>query len=193
MQDWLIGWGFYLVEHRDMKNPKIVQLIKSSTQAGKGLVQLSNETGVSKTTLRAIQSGRRGKFRKQSLDTLYEHFGLEPDEYYEENMKQRHKPDFSVIGNILRCMRLEKWLSVDDVAKSIKWTAREIRRIEAGDHLPSYRGRYMVELLKLYGATEQEQELIRWWVVILKDLMQINNRYDPIKENMTLKKTVVVV
>ena len=30
-------------------------------------------------------------------------------------------------------------------------------------------------------------------VVILKDLMQINNRYDPIKDNMTLKKTVVQI
>lgn len=53
----------------------------------------------------------------------------------------------------------------------------------------------MTTLLELYEVPAQDQEVIRWGVTILKDLMQINNRLDPIenKDNMTLKKTVVQI
>lgn len=91
-----------------MQKPRIVQLIKSRSNKESGLTQLSDETGVSRSSLWAISTGRRGKFRKQTLDTLYDFFGLHPDEFYTENMKKRHKPDFSVIGNILKAMRKNK-------------------------------------------------------------------------------------
>jgi hypothetical protein len=51
---------------------------------------------------------------------LYDFFALDRDTFYKENMKKRHPPTFTVIGNIMRLKRLEQHWSIEEVAKIIK-------------------------------------------------------------------------
>jgi hypothetical protein len=139
---------------------------------------LSNATGVDVGIINSILSGKRKKYRSTTLDILYEYFGIERDDYYKENLKRWVMPVESILGSILRNRRIQMWYSIEDVANLVKWEERQLARIEAGDSLPSYQSYYISKLLPLYQFTPQEQEQIRWFICILKDMVKIHNKYD---------------
>lgn len=177
--------------------PLLIKAIRNHQWHGGWLTDLARETGISRSALRSLKNLKKVKYRKQTLDVLYEYFELEYDEFYKENMKKRHPPTFAVIGNIMRLKRLEHHRSVEEVAKIIKGSVREIYRIEAWDSLPSYRSWYMTELLALYEFSEEEKNKIMRWIAIVKDLIKINNRYDedsptPLRK-CHWKKTVIKI
>lgn len=182
-----------------MNLPILIKAIRNHQgEDGGWLTDLSRQTGVSRSALRSLKNLKKSKYRKQTLDVLYDFFGIDRDSFYKENMKKRHPPTFTVIGNIMRLKRLEQHWSIEDVAKIIKWSPREMYRIEAGDSLPSYRSRYMTELLELYEFTEEEKNTIMWWIAIVKDLIKLNNKYETEEHILESpkchwKKTVVII
>lgn len=182
-----------------MYTPTLIKAIRTyQWDDGWWLTDLSRQTGVSRSALRSLKNLKKSKYRKQTLDVLYDFFDIDRDEFYKENMKKRHPPTFTVIGNIMRLKRLEQHWSIEEVAKIIKWSPRELYRIEAWDSLPSYRSRYMTELLELYEFTEEEKHTIMWWIAIVKDLIKLNNKYDddhPLIDTSRChwKKTVVKI
>jgi transcriptional regulator with XRE-family HTH domain len=178
--------------------PKLIKAINNHQWNGGWLTDLSRETGISRSALWSLKNMKKVKYRKQTLDVLYNYFQMEYDTFYKENMKKRHPPTFAVIWNIMRLKRLEAHRAMEDVAKLIKGSVRELYRIEAWDSLPSYRSRYMTELLELYEFTEEERNTIMRWIAIVKDLIKMNNKYD--SDNQTddslkchWKKTVVKI
>lgn len=182
-----------------MYTPSLIKAIRTyQWDDGWWLTDLSRQTGVSRSALRSLKNLKKTKYRKQTLDVLYDFFDIDRDEFYKDNMKKRHPPTFTVIGNIMRLKRLEQHWSIEEVAKIIKWSPRELYRIEAWDSLPSYRSWYMTELLELYEFTEEEKHTIMWWIAIVKDLIKLNNKYDddhPLVDALRChwKKTVVKI
>lgn len=163
----------------------LIQKIKSDEKSI-WLTKLSSQIWVSRSSLWSISKNRKEKYRKQTLDILYHHYWLKKDDWYLENLKKRNPPTFSVIWNILRLCRIQKGMTMRDVAIEIRWEERAIARIEAGDRLPAYKSWYMSELLRLYSdvLTEKDLERIRRWCVILWDLVKTMKKLDPDSEAM---------
>jgi len=178
--------------------PKLIKAVRNHNGHNGWLTDLSKETGISRSALWSLKNMKKVKYRKQTLDVLYDYFKMEYDTFYKDNMKKWHPPTFAVIGNIMRLKRLENHWSVEDVAKIVKGSVRELYRIEAWDSLPSYRSRYMTELLEIYEFTEEERNTIMWGIAIVKDLIKMNNKYDtnhPITDTSKChwKKTVIKI
>lgn len=139
---------------------------------------LSARTGLSESMLDEVLRGKHGKHRKHNLDILYSFFGLEPDAWYRANMKKWVKPTESILGEILRKKRLSLGMSLDDVRRATKIGTRQLARLEAGDSLPSFSSYTVGALLDLYGFDDAHRERIRWFVVVLRDMVNINNSLD---------------
>lgn len=175
--------------------PKIVKAIRAESNT-QWLTKLSQKTWVNKTSLWKLKTQKKCKYKKNTLDVLYQFFELDRDAFYQDNMKKRYPPTFSVIGNILREKRIAMWLSVAEVAKHTKWDKRQVFRIEAWDSLPAFNSWYMTQLMELYEFDEEEKGKIMWGIAILKDLIKINNKYEEKdliekpKEKWHWKKTV---
>lgn len=69
------------------------------------------------------------KFSKNTLDKIYKFFDEKSDEYYENRLKKVVKSE-NIIGNFLKLKRLERNLSIDQVAKYLKCGKRQIANIE---------------------------------------------------------------
>jgi len=157
--------------------PPLIKKIRYYQNNDWWLANLSRKTGISRSALRSLKNLKKIKYRKQTLDVLYEYFDLVYDTFYNDNMKKRNPPTFAVIGNIMRSKRIAHHRSVEEVARMIKGSVRELYRIEAGDSLPSYSSWYMEQLLELYEFEWEEREKIMWGILIVKDLIKINNKY----------------
>jgi len=118
------------------------------------------------------------KFTQRTLDAVYDFFDMDRDKFYLENLSKWNKPTEAILGTIFRKKRIAMWWSLDEVARQIKWDVRQLRRIESGDSLPSYKSYYITQLINLYEFNEEEQWTIRWFICILSDLVKINNKYD---------------
>lgn len=146
------------------------------------LKQLFFATGINVWILRKIKNwNRKHKYKRITLNSLYTYFKIQRDSFYIENMKKRVKPTESLLWEIFREKRISLGYELYDVAKLIKWDVRQLARFEAWDSLPSYRGYYINELVKLYWFDEETTEKIRWFVCILNDLRSIYR-------NMTLQE-----
>lgn len=136
--------------------------------------EISLNTGLSFKCIENFYKWKYKKQRKETLDILYEYFKLEKDDFYNENIKKWQMPTQSVLGTFLRRKRLEKWLSIHDVAKKIKWDDRQIARIEAGDSLPDYSSYYITKFFEIYEFTDDEKNTVSWFIVILRDLVNLS-------------------
>jgi len=114
------------------------------------------------------------KYTSQTLDTLYDFFELEKDNFYKENQKKWLKSDESILWVLLKKKREQLQLSKKEVAKIIKWTEREMTRIESWDVAPKFNSYYLRELIKLYNFSESEWNQIKWYVASLHDIIELN-------------------
>ena len=78
------------------------------------------------------------------------------------------------MNGLLKKRRDKLWLSKKDVAKIIKWTEREMTRIESWDVAPKFNSYYLRELIKLYKFSESEWNQIKWYVASLHDIIELN-------------------
>lgn len=90
-------------------------------------------------------------------------------------MKKWVKPTESILGEIFRKKRLSLGLSIDEIERKTKIGSRQIARLEAGDSLPSFSSYTITQLLQLYNFNFDEREKIRWFIVVLRDMVNINN------------------
>ena len=112
---------------------------------------LRQETWIWCKAIYSIKNWHRNKkYTKQTLDTLYDFFNLTKDTFYIDNMKKWLKSDESILWVLLKNRRDKLWFSKKEVAKIIKWTEREMTRIEAWDVAPKFNSYYLRELIKLY-------------------------------------------
>jgi hypothetical protein len=114
------------------------------------------------------------KYTSQTLDTLYDFFELEKDNFYKENQKKWLKSDESILWVLLKKKREQLQLSKKEVAKIIKWTEREMTRIESWDVAPKFNSYYLRELIKLYNFSDSEWNQIKWYVASLHDIIELN-------------------
>ncbi len=115
------------------------------------------------------------KYRKSNLDVVYAFFDMERDDWYHDNLKKWVKPTESILGEIFRKKRLQLGLSMQEIDRKIHVGVRQIARIEAGDSLPGITSYTIIKLVELYGFTEQESVTIRWFITLLRDMVNINN------------------
>jgi ribosome-binding protein aMBF1 (putative translation factor) len=136
--------------------------------------QISINTGLSADCIEHFYKWKYKKQRRKTLDILYEYFRLPKDDFYNENIKKWQMPTQSVLWTFLRQKRLAKWLSIHDVARKIKWDDRQIARIEAGDSLPHYSSYYITKFFEIYEFTDEEKNTVSWFIVILRDLVNLS-------------------
>lgn len=163
---------------------KIVEIVRKAEKEH-GIDHLARRLNVSYSFIHSLLNGKYNKIRPKKLERLYRHYDLPVDKFYIENLQKRYKPNESVLGNLFMVRRIQKGLTVAQVAKKIKGDVRSINRIEAGNSLPSYRGRYILKLLELYDFTEEEENTIKRYIVNLKDMVKILRKYD--QEGYTLE------
>ena len=136
---------------------------------------LRQETWIWCKAIYSIKNWHRNKkYTKQTLDTLYDFFNLTKDTFYIDNMKKWLKSDESILWVLLKKRRDKLWFSKKEVAKIIKWTEREMTRIEAWDVAPKFNSYYLRELIKLYNFSESEWNQIKWYVASLHDIIELN-------------------
>ena len=136
---------------------------------------LRQETWIWCKAIYSIKNWHRNKkYTKQTLDTLYDFFNLTKDNFYIDNMKKWLKSDESILWVLLKNRRDKLWFSKKEVAKIIKWTEREMTRIEAWDVAPKFNSYYLRELIKLYKFSESEWNQIKWYVASLHDIIELN-------------------
>jgi len=136
---------------------------------------LRQETWIWCKAIYSIKNWHRNKkYTKQTLDTLYDFFNLTKDTFYIDNMKKWLKSDESILWVLLKNRRDKLWFSKKEVAKIIKWTEREMTRIEAWDVAPKFNSYYLRELIKLYNFSESEWNQIKWYVASLHDIIELN-------------------
>jgi len=139
---------------------------------------LRRETWIGCKAIYSIKNGYKNKkYTAQTLDILYEFFNIPKDDFYNENLKKWLKSDESILWILLKKRREKLNLTKIDVAKILKWTEREISRIEAWDVAPKLNSYYLKELLKLYKFSENERDQIRWYVSSLHDIIALNRNY----------------
>lgn len=142
----------------------------------KWIKQVSDSTGLSVKCVENCVTGKNKKFRRHTLDILYEYFKVEKDEFYNDNTKKWEMPTQSILWTFLREKRVEKWYTIHQVARLIKWDDRQIARIEAGDSLPHYSSYYFTKFFELYEFNEEEKNTVSWFIVILKDLVNLSKK-----------------
>lgn len=130
----------------------------------------------------SFKNNKYQKYRVKYVDIIYDYFDIDHDKRYFDNHKMRNRKTYTIIWSIFRLWRIRKSLSVEDVAKILKWDKRQIMRIEHGDSLPSTNSYYISEMLKLYEFSEEEEIKIKYWIALLQDLHKIFKKYDDMVE-----------
>lgn len=138
-----------------------------------GEAETMRRLDISRHILKDFLSRKRKIYPIGIITQLYEYFWLERDEFFEKNYKTLHTQHESVLGEFFRKKRLENKLLVTEAARATKLSERTILRLEAGQCLPSFSGYTIVTLLDYYRCTPEESECVRWYIVILSDLIRI--------------------
>lgn len=125
--------------------------------------------------------------RKSTLDELYKYFRLKPDEFYYQRIKKTENSSDAILGELFRIKRIRLGFSVEDVAERIKWTDREIRRIENGDVLPYESSWYTSKLLEFYQFSQEEEDRIRWHIVLLREMRDFVKALEKIPHEEEIK------
>lgn len=113
--------------------------------------------------------------RKSTLDELYHYFKLKKDEFYHKSIKKTENSSDSILGELFRLRRKNMGLTAEQVAESIRWTDREIKRIENGDVLPYESSWYITKLLEFYSFHQEDEDRIRWHIVLLREMRGMVN------------------
>lgn len=136
---------------------------------------LTEKTGVNSAIVNSIINGnpKKIRYRKSTLDALYDFFNLKIDNFYNDNMKKRYPATDSMLGTYLRNKRIELGLSQDEVAQHLKSTKLTIARIELGESLPLFGSYTMQNLMYLYKLTPVERQLIKNFIRAVKDIEKL--------------------
>jgi len=137
---------------------------------------LSKETGLSMSVLISFFENKKRKYTKNTLDILYDFFGIEHDDFYNENIKKWYPKTPSLFGSFIRGKRIDANIMIGELAREIKVKKRTLVRLESWDSLPSYSGRTMTNLMEYLKFSKKEMELSKKYIAIMKELwLMISN------------------
>jgi transcriptional regulator with XRE-family HTH domain len=93
-----------------------------------------------------------------------------------ENLrKSKLRNSESILGDFFFMKRVQKKLKLQEVAKMVKGTTRQLKRIESGESLPGCNSYYIQKLLEIYDVTQEEREKVMWFIVIMKDMIEVTS------------------
>ena len=137
------------------------------------LARLSDRTGLGHIAIENVFRQRKEKYKISTLDSLYDYFKLEKDEWYRANLKKWHEQHDSILGNIFREKRISMSYTISRVAREIRVDEKTIKNIETGSTLPHFNQYTFKKLLNLYDFSDEERTTIAWWITITHDLMMV--------------------
>jgi len=144
---------------------------------------MANKIGVSYNFMYLIfVNWAPDRINSWKLDLIYKFYNQEKDDFYLENQKKWQNPTQSILWSLFRKKRLEKFLSVDDVAKLVRWDSLAIHRIEWGSTLPNFNSYYITKFMEIYDFIEEEKQTISWFIVILRDVINIYKWWNDIEK-----------
>ena len=140
--------------------------------------KLCYETWLSPNVISAIvEPSRRIKFKANTLDILYDFFWLYKDHFYQDNMKKRYPKTQSMLWTFFRVKRVEKNLSLEQLAKAIKSSKLAVIRLELWESLPSFNSYTMQTIFDYLEFDEHEKKVIEKMVVAVKDIETLLRNY----------------
>lgn len=126
--------------------------------------------GVGSGTIYWILDGTT-KPRSQTIKKFYSFFKLPVDSYLEEIIEKEQTKD-SILGEILLKKRIALWLTKNDVVKQIKWSMRQLEKLENWKlKYKSKNSFYITKLLDLYQFSKWEKEM---FFIIQKKVIELN-------------------
>lgn len=95
------------------------------------------------------------KIKPKNLDIIYAFFGEKRDEYYEKRVWRSSKR-MDIVGDFLRLKRQECGMKIEDVARKLKCSDRQVQNIESKGVQNQYIGIYN-SLKELYALSYDEK------------------------------------
>lgn len=144
-----------------------------------GLKTMEKKIGLSYSFLYGLsRDGIPWRVQASVLEEIYAYYKLPKDDFFKKNQKKWEAPTQSILWSLFRAKRVEKCLSVESVAKIVRGDARAIHRIESWDTLPNFHSYYITKFLEIYEFTDEEKQVISWFIVILRDLVDIYKKQE---------------
>lgn len=114
------------------------------------------------------------KFSKKVLDRLYNFFNLEKDDFYFSKLTKYKWYLYNPLWELLRKRREKLWLSIEQVAKMIKWSDRHIRRLESWNMTYWSNYYYVKEIIKLYKFSKIEENQILSYISSFSVIIELS-------------------
>lgn len=140
---------------------------------------------LSEPTLRKIIKWRFADLKYRVIKKVYTQLDLQHSDECKQLLKDRQLQKHinyqwspTLLGTIFKTKRLDLWLSIYNVARLIKVHPRSIIRIESSETLPPYNSYIISQLIHVYEYSQEEADMIRRYIVIVKDMVSIIKSYN---------------
>lgn len=149
-----------------------------------GILVLEIRTGVWRRVIENLMEGKIDRYKIRTLNTLYDFFSLERDDFYMDNLDRLKQGTVhnqsawhdSVFGSIMYEMRKKQKMTIPEVSFATKIDEKTIKRIEYGETLPSFGSYTLTTLANLYEFSDEDRNTIGWLITISKDTQKILKR-----------------
>lgn len=139
---------------------------------------LCDRSWIHDSAILSMIKGEHKKYRRNTLDILYEFFSLEKDNFYRENMKKWFPKTESLLWTLIRFKRVRANLNLGVLAKQIKMSERALARIESGDSLPYCNSRSIKHIMEVLEFTKEEKEIIGRYIEVMKETEKLVKKYE---------------
>lgn len=145
--------------------------------------KLSQVTGVNSEVIFALYSwDEKRKYVPKKLEVLYNFFNIKKDIFFSENIKRWNPPTKSIVWSYIRYKRLEKWKSIEDIAKWIRVDVVTIRRFELGIQIPSPNSYLLKNIMNFLEFSDEEkvtvEQFINTFLITRKKINKWKNDID---------------
>lgn len=139
---------------------------------------LCNMSWINRRVILSIIKSEHKKYRKTTLDILYDFFKLDKDQFYYENFKKWHPKTESILWTFIRFKRVRENLELDSLAKLIKMDSRALARLESWDALPYYNNWSIQNIMNVLKFSESEKKITEDYIIIMRKTEKLVKKYE---------------
>ena len=142
------------------------------------LQTLCNMSWINRRVILSLLKWDHRKYRKTTLDILYDFFKLKHDKFYFENLKKWYPKTESLLWTLIRFKRVRRNIELEKLAKQIKMDSRALKRLESGDALPYYNNWSIQHVLDVLEFTKEEREIVENYIKIMRKTEKLVKKYE---------------
>ena len=139
---------------------------------------LTDMSWINRRVILSLIKWEHKKYRKTTLDILYDFFHLKKDQFYYDNFKKWYPQTESILWTLIRFKRVRKNLELDQLAKSIKMDSRALARLESGDSLPYYKSWSIQNIMEILDFNDTEKKIIEEYMKVMIKTKKLVKKYE---------------